>query len=49
MKRGTPGTILKELPEVPVKGLKKLLEIYLEFIRLNGAGVQDETLKDKLR
>jgi hypothetical protein len=40
--------MLKELPEVPVKGLKKLLEIYQELTRLNGSSIHDEVLKTKL-
>lgn len=40
--------MLKELPEAPVKGLKKLLEIYQEVVRLNGSQVQDELVNRKL-
>lgn len=43
------AALLKELPDAPVKGLKKLLEIYTELLRLNGASVNDDALEDKLK
>lgn len=43
------AALLKELPDVPLKGLRKLLEIHAELLRLNGASVNDDSLKDKLK
>jgi hypothetical protein len=42
------SAMFKELPSAPVKSLKKLLEIYIEIIRLNHSRVQDDTLKARL-
>lgn len=36
--------LLKELPEAPVKNMKKLLEIYTELVVRNGSSVRDEGL-----
>jgi hypothetical protein len=33
------AALLIELPETPIKGLKKLLEIYFEVLQLNTAAV----------
>lgn len=41
--------LLKELPATPVKGQRKLLEIYLEVLSLNGSSLQDQALKIQLR
>lgn len=42
-------SLLQELPEGPLRGLKKLLEIYCEVLRLNASTVKDEALKTKLQ
>jgi hypothetical protein len=40
--------LLIELPEIPVKGLKKLLEIYFEVFQLNTSTVVNDNIKAKL-
>ena len=42
------ASMLKQLPSEPIKGLKKLLEIYLEVVRLNGSSIVDEEMKKLL-
>jgi len=41
------AALIKELPVEPIKGLKKLLEIYMEVVRLNGSEM-DEGMKKTL-
>lgn len=41
-------SMLKQLPSEPIKGLKKLLEIYLEVVRLNRSSINDEEVKKLL-
>ena len=43
------SALLKELPAPPVRNLKKLLEIYLEVLRLNASSTQDEEVRNKLQ
>lgn len=43
------AALLKELPDVPVKGLKKLLEIYTELLRLNKESVNENVPEGKLK
>jgi hypothetical protein len=42
------AALLIELPEKPIKGLKKLLEIYIEVLKLNTAAVTRKEVKVKL-
>ena len=37
--------MIPQMSDTPIKGTKKLLEIYMEVLSLTGLGVPDETMK----